>query len=265
MKNSGLSVPAASLNNGFSTSRPTTAITAMAIAASTRAMTTPWATEVAVGGAAQCADQEQERHHGEVLGEQDGEAGAAGGRHHAALARQHFHDEGGRGERQAGADDQRRRRRLAEPQGAEADHHRREQALQAAQPEHQAAHGEQAPHRQFEADEEQQEDDAQVGDEGDLLLAGDGEPVDGPRIVGQTAQAMRSQRGADGEETQDGTDFQAVDHRGDDGRGAQDDEGILEDEDLAASRHCRQHRLRWPICAHFRFAASHWDKGMETT
>ena len=46
MKNSGLSVPAASLNNGFSTSRPTTAITAMATAASTRAMTTPWATEV---------------------------------------------------------------------------------------------------------------------------------------------------------------------------------------------------------------------------
>ena len=36
MKNSGLSVPAANLNQGFSTSRPTTAITAMATAASTR-------------------------------------------------------------------------------------------------------------------------------------------------------------------------------------------------------------------------------------
>ncbi len=45
MKNSGLSVLAASRNNGFSTSRPTSAITATATAASTRAMMTPWATE----------------------------------------------------------------------------------------------------------------------------------------------------------------------------------------------------------------------------
>ena len=57
------------------------------------------------------------------------------------------------------------------------------------------------------------------------------------------AEAMRAERRADGEKTQDRADFQAVDHRGHDGRGAQDDEGILEDEDIAASRHCRQHRL----------------------
>ena len=243
MKNSGLSVPAASLNNGFSTTRPTTAITAMATAASTRAMTTPWATEV-VSAALPSAP----------IRNSSGTTARSWASRMAKLLRpvvdimRRWPDSTSmtraveESARQAPMISG-RGRRLAEPQGAEADHHRREQGLQPAQPEHQAAHGEQAPHRQFQADEEQQEDDAQVGDEGDLLLAGDGEPVDGPRIVGQAAQAMRPQRGADGEETQDGADFQAVDHRGHDGRGAQDDQGVLEDEDLAASRHCRQHRL----------------------
>ena len=122
----------------------------------------------ALGASAERADQEQQRHHGKVLGEQDGETGAAGRRHHAALAGQQLHDDGGRGKRQADADDQRRSGRLAEPQRAETDRQRRHDDLQAAQPEHQPAHGEQAAHRQFEADEEQQEDDAEVGDEGDL-------------------------------------------------------------------------------------------------
>ena len=129
--------------------------------------------------AAQCTDQEQQRHHGKILGEQDGEAAAAGGRHHAALTAQQFHHDGRRGKCQAGANDQGRGRRLAEPERSETDHQCGQDDLRHAQPEHQPAHGDHAAHRQFHADEEQQEDDSQIGNEGDLLFAGDGEPVDG--------------------------------------------------------------------------------------
>ena len=100
--------------------------------------------------------------------------------------------------------------------------------LQPAQPEHQPAHGEQAAHRQLQPDEEQQEDDAEVGDEADLPLAGDGDPVDGARILGETAEAVRAQRRADDEEAQDRAYFQAVHHRRHDGRRAQNDQGVLE-------------------------------------
>ena len=74
-------------------------------------------------------------------------------------------------------------------------------------------------------------------------LAGDGEPVDGARMLGETAEAMRPQRGADDEETEDRADLEAVHDRRHDRRRAQHDQGILEDEDFGRSRHCAQHRL----------------------
>ena len=128
MKNSGLSVPAASLNNGFSTSRPTTAITAMAIAASTRAMTTPWATEV-VSAALPSAP----------IRNNSGTTARSWASRMAKLLRpvvdimRRWPDSTSmtraveESARQAPMIT-RRGRRLAEPQGAEADHHRREQA-----------------------------------------------------------------------------------------------------------------------------------------
>ena len=74
-------------------------------------------------------------------------------------------------------------------------------------------------------------------------LAGDGEPVDGARMLGETAEAMRPKRGADDEETEDRADLEAVHDRRHDRRRAQHDQGILEDEDFGRSRHCAQHRL----------------------
>jgi len=65
-------------------------------------------------------------------------------------------------------------RRLTEPPGDDAVDRVPKQALHGAQSEDQAAHGPEAAQRQFEADEEQQKDDAHVGQHGDLLLAGDG-------------------------------------------------------------------------------------------
>ena len=45
----------------------------------------------------------------------------------------------------------------------------REHDLQAAQAEHQPAHGHEALEGQLQSDQEQQEDDAQLGDLGDVL------------------------------------------------------------------------------------------------
>ena len=55
--------------------------------------------------------------------------------------------------------------------GDAADHGSGEEDLQAAQPEHQAAHGLQPLEGQFQADQEQQEDDAEFGDPGDVLAS----------------------------------------------------------------------------------------------
>ena len=168
MKNSGLSVPAASRNSGFSTTRPTTAMTPTAITASTSATTTPWTIEApsALPPSA-------------LIRNSSGTTARSWASRMAKLVRpvvdimRRWPDSSSmtmaveESARQvpmisaAGG-------RLAEPQRAEADRQRRHDDLQPAQPEHQPAHGEQAAHRQFEADEEQQEDDAEVGDEGDL-------------------------------------------------------------------------------------------------
>ena len=70
-------------------------------------------------------------------------------------------------------------------------------ALQTAQAEHQSAHGDQTAHRKLEANEEEQEDDAEVGDEGDLPFAGHRQPGNCPGMFGQPAKAEGAERGAD--------------------------------------------------------------------
>ena len=56
-------------------------------------------------------------------------------------------------------------------------HGGRQDDLQAAEAEHQAAHRLQAFVGQLQADQEQQEDDAEFGDAGDVLGVDDGDPV----------------------------------------------------------------------------------------
>jgi hypothetical protein len=90
----------------------------------------------------------------------------------------------------------------------------------------------QAPQGQLESDEEQQEDDAEIADELDLPLAGDGEPVDHAGSLGQTAQPVRSEQRTDRQVAQNRAHLEAPHDRRDDGRGAQNDQGILEGKDL---------------------------------
>ena len=54
-----------------------------------------------------------------------------------------------------------------------------EQHLQPAQPEHQPPHGQQPVEGQFETDQEQQKDDAELGDALDVLGVTDRDPVQG--------------------------------------------------------------------------------------
>ena len=198
-------------------------------------------------GAAQGANEQQERNHREVLGQQDGEAGAAGRAHHAALARQKLHHDRRRRQRKAGADHQGGGRRAAQPPSDRGEQHGGQHDLQAAQAEYEAPQRQQAAHRQLEADEEQQEDDAQIGDEADLLFAGDGEPVDRQRLVGPAAEPVGAEQRAHREISQDRTDLQARHNRRDDRRRTQNDQRVLENMNFASRCHWHQHRRAAPF------------------
>ena len=57
-----------------------------------------------------------------------------------------------------------------------------EDDLQAAEAEHQPAHGDEALVGKLQADEEHQEDDAELGEAGDVVGVGDGDPVEDRHI-----------------------------------------------------------------------------------
>ena len=114
-------------------------------------------------------DEHQERDHGEVLKEQDGESGAAEARDLLAAFHQELQDERRRAKRERAADYDRRWQVGAEQAGGHADHTRRQHHLQAAKPEHQPAHDLEPRERQLETDGEQQKGDAQLGQQAGQL------------------------------------------------------------------------------------------------
>ena len=93
------------------------------------------------------------------------------------LVRQQLEHDRGRGQRQAGAEDDRLRGLLPGHRGGAGDQGGGEQHLQAAEPEDQRRMVSRRWKRQFETDQEQQEDDAELGDAGDVLGVADGEPI----------------------------------------------------------------------------------------
>ena len=128
------------------------------------------------GTRGQDRDEHQDRDDREVLRQQHGKAGAADSGGQAFLVRQQFeHDRGG-GQRQAGAEDDRLRGRLAEQQRHTGEQRRGQQHLRSAKAEHQPPHRQQPLKRQFQTDQEQQEDDAELGNAVDVLGVADGEP-----------------------------------------------------------------------------------------
>jgi len=97
--------------------------------------------EPAVELGAEHPDHEQDGHHGQVLHQQDRETGPAQGRADPAALQQQLHDDRRRRQGKTGAEDDRGPHRVAEFKGDQADDRAGHQDLQAAQAEHQPAHG----------------------------------------------------------------------------------------------------------------------------
>lgn len=116
-----------------------------------------------VSGPPEQPDQDEHRHHGQVLEQQDRKAGLSDRRAQFAPRRQQLHDHRGRRERQRQADDQRRRERIAECGRDEADRGGADEHLCAARRERPATHRPQPLGRQLEADHEHQEHHADLG------------------------------------------------------------------------------------------------------
>jgi hypothetical protein len=122
----------------------------------------------------------QDRHHGqqrhdrEVLHEQDGEGGLAVFAGDLALIPEHLDDEGGGREGEAGANQQRCRPVRQEPVEVDGDHQGRDNDLQRSQAEQRASQIPQPARLHFQADQEQQQDDAEFGEVAHVVhLGGD--------------------------------------------------------------------------------------------
>ena len=124
----------------------------------------------------------------------------------------------------------------AEQRGDAADHGRAQHHLQAAQPEHQTAHGDEALVGQLQADQEQQEDDAELGDPGDVLGVDDRDPVEERERALKGAQAERAEDRAGRQVAQHRVHAPALHQRHDDAGGAEHHQrvGIGIEVDLAA-------------------------------
>jgi hypothetical protein len=162
----------------------------------------------------------------EILEEQHGKAGTARGAHQAALLRQQLDDDCRRGQGQAQADDDGCGSLAAEQGSDGANRDRREGVLQAAQAEHQTAHGQQPLEGQLKADQEQQEHHAQLGDGRDVLGVRYADPLQARPDMLEGADAQRSEHRASHQKRQHRIDAPAMHRRHDHACGAEHQQGI---------------------------------------
>ena len=151
--------------------------------------------------AAHPAAGEQRHHHqqrrdGEILQEQRREAQPTDWRAEPLAFGQHRNDDRGRGQRQRRADRRRRRRRLAERIGRQPERPRAQDELRQAEFEHQPPHALEALEREFEADGEEQDDDAEFGEMADRFDIGQRQRREPWRALGELTQAERPERDA---------------------------------------------------------------------
>ena len=193
------------------------------------------------GTRGQDRDEHQDRNDGEILGEQDGKAGAADGRGETLLVRQQFEHDRRRRQRQARAEDHRFRGRLAEQQRDAGKQRRGQQHLQAAKAEHQPPHRQEAMQRQFETDQEQQEDDAELGNAVDIPGVADGEPEQRRIFLIESAEPERPEQRAGAEIAEHRTEAEAAHHRHHDARRAEHDQRIAVIADVDGRRGQQQY------------------------
>ena len=232
MKNSGLRVSATEWNNGRSTSRPTTITAASAAAAGARAERDAGGEVPALAAARQHRHQHQQRRDGEVLQQQHGEAQAPDRRGEAFALGEHRNDDRGRRQRQSRADRRRRRGRPSERIGDEPQRQRGDDELAEAEFEHQPAHALDALERQFEADGEQQHDDAEFGQPGDRLDVGERQRGEDGRALGELAEAEWAEGDAGEQVAEHRADAQADEQRRDHPRRGEEQQRFLVDAEV---------------------------------
>ena len=142
------------------------------------------------------------------------------------LVRQQFEHDRGRRQRQARAEDHRFRGRPAEQQGHAGEQRRGQQHLQAAKAEHQPPHRQQTMQRQLETDQEQQEDDAELGNAVDIPGIADGEPEQRRIFLIERAEPERPEQRAGAEIAEHRTQAEAAHHRHHDARRAEHDQRV---------------------------------------
>ena len=182
-------------------------------------------------------DQQQDRHDGEILRQQDRERGAPARRCEPALAGQELDADGRGGEGEARTEDGGGSRLLAHQRDGEGQDERGDADLRHAEPEHLPPHRHQAGEGEFQADQEQQEHHAELGDARHVGGIDDRQPVERGDLVDERAEAERPQRGARSEIAQDRIDAEAADQRHHDAGRPQHDERVAVDRNVDGVRH----------------------------
>jgi hypothetical protein len=147
----------------------------------------------------QHADQEEDRHHREILGQEYREAGAAERRGEAACLDQDLDGDRGRGQGQGRAEDRGRRHAVAESERDRRDGRAGHADLERAEAEHEPAHRPEPVERHLEPDREQQEHDAELGEVAHALEVGDHDPGERGNIGRQQPEPERPDRTTDRE------------------------------------------------------------------
>ena len=159
-----------------------------------------------IGGAAPRADtansggQGDQRDRRQVLEQQHGEGQPAVAQRQLALLLQHLQREGGRGQRQRQAGEHGGRPGQAERHGDGGQHQRGDRHLGAAQAEDGGAHGPQALGAQLQADQEQQQHHAELGEMQDRVHLVDRVDEAQPERADQHADQQIAQHVADAQE-----------------------------------------------------------------
>ena len=160
-----------------------------------------------------------ERNGGEILEQQHGEAEPAVARLEIAGLLHHLQGEGRRGQRQREAGEQRRLPGKSNQQADAGEHRSGQQDLRAAEPEYGVAHGPKPLRAQLQADQEQQQDDAELGEVQDLLRL----------VVGERpADRVGAEQHADDEVAEHGADAEPARQRPGDGEGGEQDRYLVQ-------------------------------------
>ncbi len=211
---SRLPVAAASRISGVTTKRPMVRISATATIARPTARIEGEGKRHPLAAPEQ-ADDDDDRHDHEILKQQHADAQPADRRGKTALLDHHLRGDGRRRQGQRHGDDHRPRHAADDPGGGDADEQHRQEDLRRADAEHRAPHRPQPVEREFEPDQEEQEDDAHLGEGAHMLGIGEGDHRQPGKGRAEMAKAAGPEDHAGDQEAQHRPEAQAAEQRHD--------------------------------------------------